>query len=83
MNLVGWFHNDPIDSTLDKKFDEKIKRKFPENTNNLFNTIQTPMPKTLPQKVAIRIWKSLSWFRQFEVKYALKAAISTAIFSSG
>ncbi|KAF0395344.1 Fusaric acid resistance protein-like-domain-containing protein [Gigaspora margarita] len=61
---------------------EQTKNKFPENTNNLFDTIQTPKPKTLPQKIAIKLWKSFSWFRQFEVKYAIKAAVSAAILAS-
>ncbi|CAG8441266.1 7037_t:CDS:2 [Funneliformis mosseae] len=70
------------DSLLDKKSYEKAKDKFPENTNNLFDTIQTPRPKTLTHKLTIKIWQSLSWFRQFEVKYAIKAAVSTAILAS-
>ncbi|CAG8457794.1 15366_t:CDS:2 [Racocetra fulgida] len=57
-------------------------KKFPENTHNLFDTIQTPKPKTLPQKLAIKLWQSFSWFRQFEVKYAVKAAVSAAILAS-
>ncbi|CAI2170058.1 83_t:CDS:2 [Funneliformis geosporum] len=59
-----------------------VKDKFPENTNNLFDTIQTPKPKTLAHKLTIKIWQSLSWFRQFEVKYAFKAAVSAAILAS-
>ncbi|RIA95229.1 Fusaric acid resistance protein-like-domain-containing protein [Glomus cerebriforme] len=79
----GWFTIDNSrNSIFDKKFYEKIKYKFPENTNNLFNTIQTPIPKTLMQKFTINIWKSLTWFRQFEVKYAFKAAVSAAILVS-
>jgi len=79
----SWFSYDTSnESTIDKKFYEKIQQKFPENTNNLFNTIQTPIPKTLTQKFTIKIWKSLSWFRQYEFKYALKAAISIAILSA-
>jgi hypothetical protein len=76
--------NSPNESLLYKNVDEKIKikQKFPENTSNLFNTIQTPIPKTLTQKFTIKIWKSLTWFRQFEVKYAFKAAVSTAILAS-
>ncbi|CAG8489273.1 22712_t:CDS:2 [Racocetra persica] len=57
-------------------------KKFPENTHNLFDTIHTPKPKTLPQKIAIKLWQSFSWFRQFEVKYAVKAAVSAAILAS-
>ncbi|PKY38564.1 hypothetical protein RhiirA4_336561 [Rhizophagus irregularis] len=79
----GCFTSDSShDAMFNKSFDEKIKKKFPENTNNLFNTIQTPIPKTFAQKFTIKMWKSLTWFRQFEVKYAFKAAVSTAILAS-
>ncbi|CAG8604783.1 784_t:CDS:2, partial [Acaulospora colombiana] len=65
-----------------KNYFEKVKHKFPENTNNLFDTVQTPKPKTLWQKITMNIWKSLSWFRQFQVKYAFKAAISAIVLVS-
>lgn len=79
----GCFTSDSYhDDKFNKNFDEKIKKKFPENTSNLFNTIQTPIPKTFAQKFTIKIWKSLTWFRQFEVKYAFKAAVSAAILAS-
>ncbi|CAG8672893.1 12627_t:CDS:2, partial [Cetraspora pellucida] len=70
-----WFSRDTL-------YNDNAKNKFPENTHNLFDTIHTPKPKTLPQKIAIKLWQSFSWFRQFEVKYAVKAAVSAAILAS-
>ncbi|RHZ54171.1 hypothetical protein Glove_429g25 [Diversispora epigaea] len=71
-----------FESARKESFIKKMKDKFPENTHNLFDTLQTPKPKTFWQKITMKIWKSLSWFRQFEVKYAFKAAVSAAILVS-
>ncbi|CAG8472731.1 1666_t:CDS:2 [Paraglomus occultum] len=73
-----------IDELQELKYESKTRShiEFPEHSHNLFDTIQTPKPKTKWQQVQLRVWKRLSWFRQFEVKYATKAAVSAAILSA-
>ncbi|CAG8581661.1 54_t:CDS:2 [Ambispora gerdemannii] len=61
---------------------KKSNPKFPEHSHNLFNTIQTPKPKTKWQAFTIRLWEWSSLFRRYEVKYAFKTALSASILAT-
>ncbi|KAF9912760.1 hypothetical protein BX616_010240 [Lobosporangium transversale] len=56
------------------------QRLFPKpNIHNKANTLQTPVPSTFSQRWSTRLWKFLHLFRSFQIKYAVKAAISATI----
>ncbi|CAG8669812.1 5812_t:CDS:2, partial [Ambispora leptoticha] len=73
-------HNRSRDAKISKNFASKPK--FPENSRNLFNTLQTPKPKTKWQAFTMKLWEWSSRFRRFEVKYAFKTALSAAILAA-
>ncbi|KAI8602390.1 hypothetical protein EDD21DRAFT_414035 [Dissophora ornata] len=56
------------------------QRLFPKpNIHNKADTLQTPVPSTFAQQWSTRLWKFLHIFRSFQVKYAVKAAVSAII----
>ncbi|KAG9292181.1 hypothetical protein G9A89_023901 [Geosiphon pyriformis] len=83
-NIGDGFFGKNVEARKDVGADSKlhVKPQFPEHSHNLYNTLQTPEPKTKWQAFTMRIWKWSSCFRRFEVKYAFKAAVSAAILAA-
>ncbi|KAG0308214.1 hypothetical protein BGZ98_008637 [Dissophora globulifera] len=70
----------PSYGTIGLRSRRRKQRLFPKpNIHNKANTLQTPVPSTFAQRWSTRLWKFLHVFRSFQVKYAVKAAISAII----
>lgn len=88
---IGWFRWKkairPIEtkrrySHFDRKPVDPKANPFPKNSRNTLATVHTPLPSTLKEKFKNMLWRIGKTLRSYEVKFAVKAGLGSAILAT-
>ncbi|KAI8082708.1 Fusaric acid resistance protein-like-domain-containing protein [Halteromyces radiatus] len=55
---------------------------FLSNNQHTVDTLHTPAPSNLSHSFRLGVWSFLSWFRKYQVRYAIKAGLTTLVVAS-
>ncbi|ORZ22247.1 hypothetical protein BCR42DRAFT_447572 [Absidia repens] len=55
---------------------------YSPNNHHTLDTLHTPTPNDRIHSFRMNLWRFFSWFRQYQVRYAIKAGLTALILSS-